>query len=61
MRYSLSVLFALIILSACCALADTLVVTESGTFSSGTPASNLTAPGGTYSFSFRCLVEPGCV
>jgi hypothetical protein len=61
MRSRLSLLFALIsafALSSSHALADTLVITQSGTFSSSTPTSTFSTPDGTYSFSFDVQSNP---
>ena len=50
-------------LAACClfsvaAKADTLLVTESGTFSSRTPNSSISSPNGTFSLSFNVDSAP---
>jgi hypothetical protein len=58
MRDRLCALFAFTLLAASPALATTLLVTESGTFDSGTPTTSISASGDTYSFSFDVSSTP---
>ena len=56
-------LYAFFLLVLCCfgvtsAMAGTLLVTESGTFTSTTPASSISSPGGTFSLSFNVDSHP---
>ena len=59
LMFRLSILCSLVLLLCAAGVqADTIQYTDSGTFTTATPSSAFTAPGGTWSFSFDAVTNP---